>query len=252
MISIVRKCRIRAILVLLPLAFLFGCGSPEQRSQSYFEKGMALLQKGDDLNARVALTTSLTFNSGRIEAWRALAGIDERTKAFSSLFQDLRRIVELDRKDIDARLRLARIMVANNGNDAALKLLDGATEQDQSRPDLHALRATILLKANDPAGAVREAQQAITFEPGNLDANMVLASEQLSRGDVNGALQRLDTVPAESRDDPRVSALKIALYARKGDLPQTEATLKKLIGTKPEFRAQLVQLYVAERRFDDA
>jgi cellulose synthase operon protein C len=252
MISIMRKCRIRAIFVLLPLALLSGCGSPEQRSQDYFDKGMALLQKGDDLNARVALTTSLKFNSNRIEAWRALAGIDERTKAFSSLFQDLRRIVELDRKDIDARLRLARIMVANNGNDAALKLLDGATEQDQSRPDLHALRATVLLKANDSAGAAKEAQDTIKIEPDNLEAILVLASEQSARGDVNGALQRLDAVPAEAKDDPRVSALKVALYGRKGDLPQTEATLKRLIGTKPEFRMQLVQLYVAERRYDDA
>src|SRR5215813_11943500 len=101
MVSITRKCR--TIFVLLPLVLLAGCGSPETRSQNYFEKGMALLEKGDDLNARVALTTSLKFNSNRVEAWRALAGIDERTKAHASLFQDLRRIVELDRKDINAR-----------------------------------------------------------------------------------------------------------------------------------------------------
>ena len=250
MVSITRKCR--TIFVLLPLVLLAGCGSPETRSQNYFEKGMALLEKSDDLNARVALTTSLKFNSNRVEAWRALAGIDERTKAHASLFQDLRRIVELDRKDINARLRLARIMVANNGNDAALKLLDGATAQDQSRADLHAIRATVLLKTNDPAGAVREAEQAIKIEPRNLDAILVLASEQMSRGDANGALQRLDAPPAESSDDPRISALKAMAYGRRGDLPQTETALKKLIESKPEFRAQLVQLYVAERRFDDA
>ncbi len=213
---------------------------------------MALLQKGDDLNARVALTTSLKFNSNRVEAWRALAGIDERTKAFSSLFQDLRRIVELDRNDIDTRLRLARIMVANNGNDAALKLLEGAADRDQSRADLHAIRAAALLRTNDPTGAVKEAEQAIKLQPDNLEATLVLASDQSSRGDVNGALHRLDALPAEARNDPRVSALKVTLYGRKGDLPQTEATLKTLIGTKPEYQTQLVQLYIAERKFDDA
>jgi Tfp pilus assembly protein PilF len=252
MFSIMRKCRIRALFVLLPLALLVGCGSPETRSQNYFEKGMALLEKGDDLNARVALSTSLKFNSNRVEAWRALAGIDERTKAHASLFQDLRRIVELDRKDIEARLRLARIMVANNGNDAALKLLDGASEQDQSRADLHAIRAAVLFKSNDTTGAVREAEQALKIEPRNLDAVLVLASEQMSRGDASGALQRLDALPAESSDDPRISGLKAVAYGRKGDLPQTEVALKKLVGSKPEFRAQLVQLYIAERRFDDA
>jgi cellulose synthase operon protein C len=252
MISIMRKCRLKAIFVLLPLFLLAGCGSPEQRSQDYFDKGMALLAKGDDLNARVALTTSLKFNSGRVEAWRALVPIDERTKSFAALFQDLRRIVELDPTDIDARVRLVRIMAANNASDAALKVLDAASGQDQSRADVRALRANILLKTNDTTGAVREAQEAIKTDPQNLEAVLALASVQLSRGDANGALQRLDAVPADLKDDPRVTALKVALYGRKGDLPQTEAALKKLVAAKPEFRIQLAQLYIGERRLDDA
>jgi tetratricopeptide (TPR) repeat protein len=252
MLRVLGKCRVRLGLVALPLILLAGCGSPEQRSQDYFEKGMALLAKNDDLNARVALTTSLKFNSNRIEAWRALAGIDERTKANSSLFQDLRRIVELDPKDTNTRLRLARIMTDNNGNDAALKLLDGATDEDKTRPDYHALRATILLKTNDPQGAVREAKQAISIEPGNLEATIVLASDQVARGDVDGALQRLDALPAGSKDDIRVTALKVLLYEKKKDLPQTEAMLKKLVGSRPQFRSQLIQLYLEQRRLDDA
>ena len=76
MISILSKCQAWSILVLLPLV-LAACGSPETRSQDYFDKGMALLKQGDDLNARIALTTSLKFNSNRIEAWRAVAGSNQ-------------------------------------------------------------------------------------------------------------------------------------------------------------------------------
>ena len=94
---------------------LAGCESPEQRAQGYYDSGMALLAKGDDLNARVALTTSIKFKSDRIEAWRALAGVDERTKSLPQLFGDLRRIVELDPNDIDARIKLARMMVDGEG-----------------------------------------------------------------------------------------------------------------------------------------
>ena len=247
-----RVFRLYRVLIALPALLLASCGSPEQRSQDYFDRGMALLAKSDDLNARVALTTSLKFNSNRIEAWRALAGIDERTKAFSSLFQDLRRIVELDPKDIDARLRLARIMVDNSGNAAALKLLDGAADEDKVRADYHALRATALLKTNDPQAAVREAEQTIGSEPSNLDAIVVLASEQLARGDVDGGLERLDALPAGSKDEPRILALKVLLYGKKGDFAQTEAVLKKLVGARPEFRKQLIQLYIGQRRLDDA
>jgi cellulose synthase operon protein C len=242
-----RQCQ---AILLLSTILLAGCGSPEQRSQGYYERGMELLAKKDDLNARVQLTTSLKFNSNRVEAWRALAGIDERTKATASFFGDLRRIVELDPKDTDTRLRLARIMLANNGTDAASKLLDATAEADKARADLHALRAEILLKANDPAAAAREAEQAISTEPRNMDALLVLAAERFSRGDFDGALQRLNTLSAS--DDPRVLALKVQIYGRKKDLPQAEAALKQLVVAKPEFRTQLVQLYVAERKLDDA
>jgi pentatricopeptide repeat protein len=241
---------VSSVSAVLLIALLGGCGSPEQRSQSYYEHGMALLAKNDDLNARVQLTTSLKFKSDRIEAWRALAGIDERTKANASLFQDLRRIVELDPKDVEARVHLARIMFANNGGNAALKLLDAAGESDKTRADFHALRATILLKANDVSAAAKEAEQAVKIEPGNLEAALVLASERFSRGDLDGALQRLNS--ASAKDDPKISLLKVQIFAKKGDLPQAEALLKKLVDTQPQLRGQLVQLYIAERHLDDA
>ena len=234
------------------ITMLAGCGSPEKRSQDYYERGMALLEKNDDLNARVALSTSLKFNSNRLDALRALAGIDERLKDTGALFQVLRRIVELDPKDFDARLRLAKILFANNGNDAALKLLDAATAEDKGRADYHALRAAVLFKAGDLAGAVRDAEQTIRLEPGNFDALMVLASAQVARGDVDAALQMISQLPSASQDDTRVLALKVAIYGRKRDLVQTEATLKKLVDSKPEFREQLVNLYVEQRRLDEA
>src|SRR5947209_7888845 len=110
-----RKWKFGPILAVLPVVLLASCGSPETRSQDYYESGMALLQKKDDLNARVALTTSLKFSSNRLDALRALVGINERLKDTGSLFQVLRRIVELDPKDFESRLRLAKILFANNG-----------------------------------------------------------------------------------------------------------------------------------------
>ena len=250
MLVILSVRRVSSVFAMLLIALLGGCGSPEQRSQSYFDQGMALLAKNDDLNARVALTTSLKFNSNRIEAWRALAGVDERTKDNGGLFRDLRRIVELDPSDIDARVKLARIMFANNGSNAASKLLDAAGDERNSRADFHALRAAILLKSNDAAAAVKEAEQAVKIEPGNLEATLVLASERFSRGDLDGALQRLST--ANAKDDPKISLLKVQIFAKKGDLPQAEALLKKLVDTQPQLRGQLIQLYIAERHYDDA
>ena len=148
------------LLYSLPLILLAGCGSPQQRSQDYYDKGMALIAKHDDLGARVQLLSSVKYKSDNVEVWRALAGVDERTKAGPSYFQDLRRIVELDGNDLDARLKLARIVLAGGAGEAALKVMDAANEGDTPNAGLHALKAMILAKTNDVSGAVREAQRA--------------------------------------------------------------------------------------------
>ena len=65
-----------------------------------------------------------------------------------------------------------------------------ANEGGRSRTlPFHALRAIILLKTNDSAGAVREAQRAFEIDPSNVDAVSLLASKKLGDGDPDGALK---------------------------------------------------------------
>jgi cellulose synthase operon protein C len=166
MTEYVRKI-VRCLLV-LPLVLAAGCGSPEQRAQGYYEKGMELINKNDDLNARLELLNALKYKSDKVEVWRALSGIDQRTKATQSEFLDLRRIVELDPSDLDSRLKLARMMIGGGAADAAIKLLEVANEGDKPNADLHALKALILSMTKDPAGAFQEAQKALEIDPQNV------------------------------------------------------------------------------------
>lgn len=242
------------LLIVLPVALLAACGSPEQNAQKHYESGMALIAKKDDLEARKEMLQALKYKTDKVEVWRALAGINERTKG-TSLFNDLRRIIELDPNDLDARLKLARIMLSSGAADAALKVVDAAGEVDKPRADLLALRAIILLRTNDGVGAVREAQRAFAIDPVNVDAVSILASKRLADGDADGALKLLDALKVDSQDETRIALLKMQIYGRKGDLPKAEVQLRSLIAANPKeatYQTQLIQLLVAQRRFDEA
>ena len=254
--SFERRLISKAVGVVIMAGLLAGCGSPEQKAQDLYEKGMALIAKNDDLNARVALLTSAKYKSDRIEVWKALAGIDERTKS-SSLFVDLRRIVELDPNDLDARLKLARVMVAGGAAEPAVKILDAANEGDKPNAGLHAVRALALIGTKDPAGALREAQRAYDIDPTNIDAITLLASKKLADGDSGGAIKMLDTVPAQAQDADRLRAtrLRVDILVRKGDLAEAEKLVRQLVADYPKetsYRVQLIQILTAERKYDDA
>lgn len=243
-----------AACIALP-ALLGGCGSPEQQAQSYYERGMALIEKKDDLAARKEMLAAVKYKSDKVEVWRALAGIDERTKA-TSLFLDLRRIVELDPNDLDARLKLARIMLAGGATEGAQRVIDAANEGEKPNAELHALRALILFKARETSAAIKEAQHAFEIDPTNTDAVILLASKKLSDSDADGAMKLLDSVrDSASRDGLRVSLLKADIFARKGDLSKAEEIVQKIVADHPNedlYRAQLIQLLIAERKLDDA
>ena len=179
------------------MAGLAGCGSPETKAQNYYEQGMALIAKNDDLNARVELLNAVKYKADKVEVWRALAGIDERTKA-QSLFTDLRRIVELDPNDLDARLKLARIMIAGGAVEAASKVLAIAKEGDTPNADFHALKSAILARTNDPTGALKEAQRAMEIDANNVEAVGYVAARKASERDPDGALKLLDALQVKA------------------------------------------------------
>src|SRR3982074_1526110 len=107
------------LLYSLPLILLAGCGSPEERAQGFYEKGMELIAKNDDLGARVQLLSAAKYKADRVDVWRALVGVEERLKSGPSVFQGLRRVVELDPNDLDARVKLAPLFVAGGPPAAA-------------------------------------------------------------------------------------------------------------------------------------
>jgi len=86
---------------LILCAFQFAaCSSREQRAQRYYESGMSYLEKKDYAKARIELRNALQLREDMVDAWRALAKIDEHDRNAQSLLASLRRIAELDDKDV--------------------------------------------------------------------------------------------------------------------------------------------------------
>ena len=249
------SAKLRHALLILAVLLVSGCGSPEDRAQSHYERGMKLLSEQDPVRASVELRNAVRLKKDLAGAWLGLAQIEERNQNWPAVAAILRTVLEIQPKDIETTLRLARLMLLGGAMDEALKLSNAASDLDSLNASALALRAAILFKLDDRLGAVRLAQTALEINPRSAEAMVVLAADRLARGDAAGALQILDREPAAHVKDLGIQLFKIKIFEQTGDLQQVEALLRKLIELYPEqpvFRRQLIKLYVDQKRPDDA
>lgn len=241
------------IAIVLSTLLLAGCAKPEVRSEEHYQKAMEFIAKGDDYQARRELFDALKHKPDRIDAVRAMAGVNERTGATNIYFQNLRKIIELDPTDELAKIRLAKLML-RGAPDAALKVVESINGQDNNA-DFHATKATILAALKDSGGALSEARKATELDASNADAALILASERVARNNPAEALQILNRAKVSDPKDSRIALAKVQLLQLTGDLPRAEAELRTLVQANPKetaVRTQLVQVLARQQKLDEA
>jgi Tfp pilus assembly protein PilF len=216
---------------------------------------MSYLAKRDYVKARIELRNALQLNGKMIEAWRALSQIAEHNNNVAELAGSLRRIAELDDKDVRARVLLAKLELTGNAPDQALQMINEAVALTPKNAEVLAIKAAILLKLRNTDAATQAADNALKLDPDNADAIMVLASEKYLRGDNAGALDQLSKITGARKNNVSVLLLKVNIYEHSDNLRQEEITLQQLVTLYPKesiFRTFLVKFYLTHNRPDDA
>ena len=249
------SARVRIAVLVFAAITLAGCNSPEQRAKSYYEHGMQLLAAHDDARAEIEFRNAVKYNKNLLPAWQGLAKIEEAKRNWGNLVPVLRNIVELDPADLSTRIKLGRLLLLTGGYDEALRLVNDVKDKDSHNADLFALKAAILFKLKDTAGAVREAEAALKIDPDNAGAMFVLAGDRFSKGDANGALAILNSPALAKRDDVGIDLFKLRIFEKTQDLQQAENVLHKLVDLHPKelsFKKELIKLYLFQHRDEDA
>ena len=84
-----------------------------------------------------------------LAAWRALAQIDETTQRWDDLIRSLQSIVSLAPSDVDARIKLVKLLALSGRVYQALELVNTDNEADSQNAKILGLKAAILYKLND-------------------------------------------------------------------------------------------------------
>lgn len=234
---------------------LAACSSPSDKANKFYEKGLALMKQGDLVKARVELQNALQIRQDLTGAWYALAQIAEEQGDWPTLFALLGKVIDYDPKHFEAQIKLGRMLLAAGKLDKALVASDTTIGLAADNPEALALRAAVLYKLDDKAGALVQANAALAKSPNNVDALVVLATERLAAKDAEKAIEYLDRALKANEKNIALQLIKVQALQALAKADSAEQIFRKLIAFYPETRSLrhvLAQFYLSHGRADAA
>ena len=244
-----------ATAAMLAALTLVGCSTPQEKAQSYYNKGKAFLDQGDYVHASVELRNALKIKKDYPDAWFAMAQIEEHDQNWSAMLGDLQKVVELQPNYVLAYQSLARIYFAGGDLSSALKNANLANDKAPNTPENMALRAVILYKLQDAKGARDAVDKILAISPDNLDARTLLATMYSDAGDDAAAIAIVDGELAKNPKAFPLYLIKLKITEKKADVNAEEQIISDMVAKfpdHPEYRSILTNFLIKNGKTAEA
>ncbi len=245
----------RRTLAVACIIALAACSSPEDKARKFYEKGAALLEKGDPDKARIEFQNALQIKPDMTPAWFGLAQVAERKGDWEKMYGFLNKVVDRDPKHLDAQLKLGRLLLAAEKLDRVLAISDTTMALAKDNADVLAFRAAVLYKLDNKQGAIDQANAALAKDPNNVDALVVLATERLVAKDGEKAIEYLDRGLKVNEKNIALQLIKVQAFESLAKTESAEGVFRRLIALYPgsrQLRHVLAQFYLSHDRKDAA
>lgn len=179
--------------------------SPEERAETEFRRGAALLNQGRATEAEEAFAGALSASPAHEGARQALVALHLEHQRIEEARRLLQEGVALNPANARFGAVLARIHLERRNYNAALEVVNSLRMPEQGGADLHFMRGSALQKLGRHAEAVESLQAAVRAEPHNGPAWMALAISLEAAGrraDASTAYRRaasIESLGAEAR-----------------------------------------------------
>ena len=231
-----------------------GCGSPRDREARHLERGQRYLAANNLEKARVEFRNALQIAPGDATARYENGLIEERLQNFAQAAIFYKGAIDVGPDYIPARVALAKLTLLAGSAQPALEIIRPSLDRHPQDARLLTVRAACENALQDPAAALRDAQQAVRLEPRNVEAVGVLAGVYNGRGETEKARALLEATLREVPDSVDLRLLLAAAYEQLHLEPQVEALLIEVTKLRPREAAQRIRLaqYYARTQRPDA
>ena len=252
-----------ATLLSLLLAAVFtlnGCTNPEKAKAQHVAKGEAFLKDSRYQEASIEFRNAIQIDDSLAAAHWGLARAYEGLQDGPKLFDELRRTVQLDSNNLEARAKLGNIFLGlSRGRSEyvseAERLAKEILQKDQNYIEGHILMGGVLYAQHNPEKALAEFNRAIEIDPKRVESYLSLAKFYAATEDHAKA----DETFKKAIEVNNNSALAHTEYGRylvqQNRYPEAEVQLLKGVEVEPANRNSrfvLGSFYVVSKQLDKA
>ena len=249
------RLKSKLIISVIGLCMLAGCQNSEQRAEEREKFGIELFKKGDYAKAKLELNSALKEDGTLATSYYYLALLNEKNKSYRAMKENLMRVVELNPKNTDARIKLGQVYLLFNDLDAALIQADELLTHDQENLEALTLKAAVLIKQKRQGDALAIIDSILQKHPQYVEAVALKAMLLMQNEQFDSALMLVNPAIDSGIGDISLHLLKIQLDAMQKNIAAVIADYERLSKLYPDnlkYKYALAKLYVQADRKQDA
>jgi tetratricopeptide (TPR) repeat protein len=167
-------------LLLVAVLTLGGCTNPETAKAEHLKKGEAYLADLKYQEASLEFRNALQIDDKLAAAHWGLARAFEGLQRFPEMLEEMRKTVDLDANNLDARVKLGNYYIAGSKGkpeiiNEAERLANEVLKKDANNIEGHILLGSVLFARNERDKAFAEFTRAIQLDPKRVESYLSLA-----------------------------------------------------------------------------
>lgn len=255
-----RHYRSLLCLLLAALIGLSGCTNAEKAKAQHVKQGDEYLKQSKFQEASLEFRNAIQIDANLAAAHWGLAQAYEGLQRFPEMIEELRKTLDLDKTNLDARIKLGNYyLAASNGRpeivSEAERLAKETLERDPNNIEGHILMAGVLFAQKDKDKAFAELDHAIQLDPNRVESYLSMARFYIVNNERDKAEQQLKKAIQVNGNSPLAHTEYGKFLVQMNRMGEAEAELSKAVEVSPNDRNArfvLANFYLISKQLDKA
>ena len=246
--------------VLSAVFFLSGCSNPEKAKAEHVKKGEAYLAESKFQEASLEFRNAIQIDDKLAPAHWGLARAFESLGRAPEMMAELQKTVDLDPKNLDARIKLGNYYLAGSKGRPEIvvmaeQLADDVLQKDSNSIEGHILKGSIYFSKGDKDKAFEQLNTAIQIDPKRIESYLSLSRFYVITKEFDKAEQMIKQGISVNPNSPLGHVEYGKLLAQTNRIGEAETEFRTAVEVSPNdrpARQMLAGFYIGNKQFDKA